>query len=433
MKLSLFNSIINLMNGHSLLYNSYSDRFLIFNSSLEADFEKIIDNPDYNRKLFSELKSVGAIVNKNESEITKLEKDINRIDRNQTILHIHVNPTLDCNLRCWYCYETHLKDSFLTLTTLKAIITFINRQCSNNRELKEVYLSFFGGEPLIGFEKGALPIIQKAVESCNKNGKKLSLHFTSNGTLISESIIETLKGTKCSFQITLDGGEEFHNKVRLINSQEETYRLILKNIKLLINRDIAVMLRINYTNKNIDSLKSIADDLEKLEINSPKFSIDIQRVWQNYKIGDLNIISEKIKNIISYFSTKGFYISSHYVRDTATSTCYGDKFNHVVINYDGKLYKCTAREFNEENSGYITDEGFLIYDEYKYKEWRKSKIIGTICERCRIAAICGGGCRQKSKDRIDPRQCSCHYTESDMDKIILDRFEYFYLQNKNNE
>lgn len=43
------------------------------------------------------------------------------------------------------------------------------------------------------------------------------------------------------------------------------------------------------------------------------------------------------------------------------STCYADKSNHLTINPNGKIYKCTACNFSEEHiEGTLTSDGKVI-------------------------------------------------------------------------
>lgn len=37
-------------------------------------------------------------------------------------VRITINPTLDCNLKCWYCYEDHLKGSIMNDTTINNVV-----------------------------------------------------------------------------------------------------------------------------------------------------------------------------------------------------------------------------------------------------------------------------------------------------------------------
>lgn len=109
-------------------------------------------------------------------------------------------------------------------------------------------------------------------------------------------------------------------------------------------------------------------------------------------------------------------------------SCYGDKTNHVLINYQGDLFGCTARDFTNENRiGYLDDQGTPHYDKEKIHIRRVAKLGKAICKNCRIAPICGGGCRQKASEAFDYESCTMGYSEEDIDNKILDIFEYEFM------
>ncbi|WP_289861928.1 hypothetical protein [uncultured Duncaniella sp.] len=53
------------------------------------------------------------------TEIGECMSEINKHFNSKQHLNITINPTLDCNLRCWYCYEKHLDGSCMDNDTLK--------------------------------------------------------------------------------------------------------------------------------------------------------------------------------------------------------------------------------------------------------------------------------------------------------------------------
>ena len=57
-----------------------------------------------------------------------------------------------------------------------------------------------------------------------------------------------------SVQVTLDGNEFSHNRKRFFASQQGTYRIILKNIRnLLENTNAKVIIKFNLDTENINS------------------------------------------------------------------------------------------------------------------------------------------------------------------------------------
>lgn len=76
--------------------------------------------------------------------------------------------------------------------------------------------------------------------------------------------------------------------------------------------------------------------------------------------------------------------------------------------------------------GYLEAEGQVHYNKAKLEKRNSSKLSKEICKSCRIAPLCGGGCKQRAIE--DPRDghCTMNYTEELKDKIILDIFEHAF-------
>ena len=58
--------------------------------------------------------------------------------------------------------------------------------------------------------------------------------------------------------------------------------------------------------------------------------------------------SDKIYIMSERFINKGFATSSVLFMKGFRNSCYADKINQMTVNYDGGVYKCTARDFNEK-------------------------------------------------------------------------------------
>ena len=72
-------------------------------------------------------------------------------------------------------------------------------------------------------------------------------------------------------------------------------------------------------------------------------------------------------------------------------------------------------------------EGQVHYNKAKLEKRNSSKLSKEICKICRIAPLCGGGCKQRAIQ--DPRDghCTMNYTEELKDEIILDKNNKFII------
>ena len=430
MNTSIFNTLIPILDAHTLIFNAYSGAFVVIRDKVMTLAPSDIDNiRSSSPELYRQLCEGGMIVEEGINEVQLLEDRIYSTDNNMDEFILHINPTLDCNFRCWYCYENHLTGSRMSPAILESVRRFITKTIKSQEKLKLFSLDFFGGEPLLEFDHVVKPLTHYVSALCRNAGIKFNLHFTSNGFLLEPNKIEYLAQYNCGFQITLDGGKEFHDKTRFTKSGKfPSYAVIIDNIKSLISKGVEVILRINYTKYNIHSVPLILKDILDIEkVNKRYLLIDLQRVWQDRNAPDN---CDEIANAIrKEFMIQGFTVLTNYLHHDVRQSCYGDKINHTLINYDGYVYGCTARDFTEANSiGVLNIDGSIDYKKEVYHDRNKSKLSKKICRECRVAPICGGGCKQRAYEDKDNPNCTFGYTEEDKDNMVLDIFEYSFLK-----
>lgn len=232
MKSSVYNISVPLEGGY-LVYNSFSKGFLYLSTAVWREHflpDSTVNLSKLNCDSIAILKENGFIVDADTDEyalalelkmMTRLQK------RTYTII---VNPTLDCNLNCWYCYESHQKGSRISHQLIQSISKHIDWKFAEDH-FEHLHLSFFGGEPMLGGQQIA-QIIEYASTFCQEKNIQFDISFTTNGTILPSVVLNALRGLDVAFQITLDGAKEQHNKVRQFkNGVQHSYRIIWRNIK----------------------------------------------------------------------------------------------------------------------------------------------------------------------------------------------------------
>jgi uncharacterized protein len=129
-------------------------------------------------------------------------------------------------------------------TAKKAIDFFLER----NGELSEVFISFYGGEPLLEFD-----LIKQCVSYAKSKteGRRVKFSMTTNGTLLSESIVDFLVANDFILSISLDGSKEEHDVNRKFVNGKGSFDAIIENIKRIKKRypkydkQISIMTTIN--------------------------------------------------------------------------------------------------------------------------------------------------------------------------------------------
>lgn len=380
-------------DGGYLCSNFRSGKHIILSNNL---FELFNGNPNKletlqysNPKVFQRLKDGGFIIDSSIDELTAFQNHMIENLKDGFLYHIIINPTLDCNLSCWYCYENKVPHSKLSKEVELGICRHIEKHYISH-PFNVLKVSFFGGEPFL-FPDIILNIISFAKDFCLRKSIGLIFDFTTNGTLISESILNAIREYPCLFQITLDGNKTKHNRVKCSKDIPDTFSSTLNNIYLIQNI-IPVSItsvRINFDSSTLDCFEEILSELDNLD--RLRTNIILKKVWQ---VESSTISKEQIFNIIDITLDKDFSLDYY----SQGGICFADRSNQITFNYDGKIYKCTTiSHFDTENSlGHFDVSSGIV-------SWKEEKIsyinnyeIPQYCKLCKLLPLCGGPCRKKA-------------------------------------
>jgi uncharacterized protein len=82
--------------------------------------------------------------------------------------------------------------------------------------------------------------------------------------------------------------------------------------------------------------------------------------------------------------------------------CYADRLHEIHINYDGKLYKCTGKDYTPElEFGYLDEKGTAKLNYSKEaKHFCKLTVEDKLCQDCKYLPMCGGACMQNYQSFI---------------------------------
>ncbi len=423
MKQSRFNMIIPYENWF-LGYNSFSNKYMIMDPLLKDLFKASIDENSVDElknihlDFYSELLKNGFIVEDHLDEIEKVKELRSRIDLNEEEFHLIINPTMNCNFKCWYCYESHIKDSKMDEDTIEKIKKLIQNKL-NDKRIKSFRLSWFGGEPLLFFDQVIKPLLIFSKKLSDEHNIKFSSDFTTNGFLIREEMVKFLKDHKAiDFQITLDGNKENHNKVRFVNKERGSYDEIIENIKILASNWCRVKLRINYTKDNISGIKDILNDLKYLKLEFKQNIIfSLNSVWQE-GFYDRKTVNNYIQDIVK----AGFNAHTNWVGNYVINSCYADRKNQATINFNGEIFKCTARDFVSNNKeGDLQKNGIIDWNE-KFDKRMNIKFKNKPCLECVIMPICNGGCSQSAMENEGKDYCTFEKMGITKEEIVMDKF-----------
>ncbi|MDR2206109.1 MAG: radical SAM protein [Flavobacteriaceae bacterium] len=428
MKASQFNNFFFYEEKH-IGYNAFTNEFMLLEPELYDIF-----NAAKHRNEWEELKTIhsnfydflmekGFIIDDFDDEIEKVKKLVHEIDKeNDEFFQLTINPTMNCNFKCWYCYETHIKASKMSPETINNIITLVDNILIEKKNLKGFHLQWFGGEPLLYFDSTVVPLLKGIHPKMTEKNISFSSGFTTNGLLINQKMLDLCKSLGVGhFQITLDGHRERHNQVRYISKERGSYDEIVNNIKLCTMNELSTSTRINVSEETLNNLSKIMYDFIDLDDKSKEYlNFSFHEVWQEEKD-----ITQDIQEVVNLFRDNGFNTLYKGVNlDTVRNSCYADKKNQATINYNGDIFKCTARDFETKSrEGVLNGKGIIDWNE-KYEERMNSKFKNPPCLECKILPICNGGCSQQAIEHKGQEYCIHNFDENKKLEIIKDKFLY---------
>lgn len=377
------------------IYNFFHLKMLTLETELAQMVRDNIGRIDNLSNIHPELYGVMVkekfVVSNHHEESLACAKSITEHLKSDKNIRITINPTLDCNLHCWYCYESLQKGSSMSSSVIEGIVKFIENK-AQSETLQTIQLSFFGGEPLLNFNKVAKAIIDEANIICKENNKLLSIHFTTNGVCLTKKVVDTLLTYKCpvGFQITFDGNKALHNKVKSLANGKGVYAIVLQNVIYTLSKGCTVTIRCNYTAENILSFYDLIKDLKPYHLY-PNLRFSFHKVWQENEGNDLHEKERSLKTAIKDLRIQTNLRSSF---DKSINFCYADYLHNYVVNYNGDIYKCTARDFTSKNRIGILDKDGNIHIDTDSISFLG---ISDHCVHCRVLPLCTT-CSQKRKE-----------------------------------
>ncbi len=413
-----------------LLYNALTNKLLPISFQDYAVIETLMEHlPEFRKrypKLYQSFRDSGFIISSDFDELAFIKLQNKKKIFANNDYKITINPTLDCNLNCWYCsvstsgaVRTKERMSDETIESLNKHISYL----ITKKKVETLMLDWFGGEPLMYFDEVIARVSEFSQKMVSEHSVGFAQQITTNGTLLNEERIRMMKDYRfIFFQITLDGNELRHNQIRHYADKKGSYKDIIHNINLLCSMmpEVHVCLRINY---DMQTLKNIRDIIRDLSEESRKnIVVDFQRVWQVKCTDEMRQLLQEAKE---EFKAAGFYSDFWAYRPLSFKCCYADNYNYYAINYNGKVFKCTARDYSDKLViGNLQPSGMIDWNEGLLgKMYKKATFEHEECEKCKMLPLCMRPCIQKNYEMLrdnKPFQCLYQNIEYSLSAYITD-------------
>lgn len=423
-----------------LLYSTLSTSIIVLEKKIYID---IFNNKEFDKYAdeCQQLSDMGFLytgdINKQHNELCDIRKSI--VEAEHGITAITIAPTMECNARCYYCFEHGAKQGRMTIETADAVSEFLIKNCTE----KKLYIAWFGGEPLMASE-----IISYISSKLYAAGIDIESTVTTNGILIDESFVELFREWKVTrVQITIDGlGEEYNRIKNYSTTIDNPFEKILENIRLLINNNFTVHLRANYLSTNYDNVNKTMDylhdefgDYEKLYIYGVPLDLPQKKGYSEFDEQEgeifLKVLDDSLKkgyenDELNFAALK---VSEEYNKALGElmlapfpASCYMVNKDRYVIDDQGLLYKCQKHLGKSDfNCGNVFDgvDKNKIYEYYVTEQLNDEN-----CHNCRMLPICQGGC--KANRLLYGSKFACPPSKSIIEKLVMKYYEYLINDNQ---
>lgn len=318
---------------------------------------------------------------------------------NEEVYNLIMMVEQGCNLNCTYCYGgggEYNNRGKMSFEVAKDTVDFLLNNCGNR---DRVYIAFFGGEPLLNIE-----VIKKIVEYTEKLQEETGIYIgksmTTNGTLLTEEVVEYCLEKKIGIKISIDGPKEIHDKYRVYKDGRGSYEDIIKNTSKLRNEGL-VSARATITPFCLDRgyIENALEEDGFVNVGSALAmellrDEDFLRIYKSYTDGleqiKLLIKQKKYEEIKKKHIRSWGYLFLIHKSAMAEFNC-GTGRNMYAVDINGNLYPCQRFVGNTEYTLGNIYNGVSGRKEFLNKininsHYRKK------CNKCWIRNLCLGQC-----------------------------------------
>ena len=331
-----------------LLYNVVTSEMVLLDDQERRVFDK---TPAEYSTAMDELIARHFLVKEEFDEnksVRELRAIVKKLEPSTRIDGFTILPTTECNARCYYCFESDHKRCTMTEKIVSDSIDYIAEKCKGDA----IQICWFGGEPLVGRKQ-----ISRICEGLREKGISFTSTMVSNAYLFDDELVQIAKNewNLTNVQITLDGTEKVYNETKAyINTIDNPYKRVIRNIELLLKKGIAVSVRLNVTDKNVADLNELIDELAERFGEKKGIACYSHAVYEGvgfepliYDDGIRERLDKQVADLDNKLRSSGLLGSLSQLPSLRVIRCMSDNDSCRLIYPDGTIGKCENRSSDE--------------------------------------------------------------------------------------
>lgn len=452
LKQSYYNFTLELDDSSLLIYNTKSGAIAHIDQDEASDalnaLENLQDDSVLELDITKQLNKAGFLIEENKNEIEDIKKWHEKYKTLETRISMTLLPAEACNFACPYCFIYEQRPLIMEDWVYDAVYTYLEEQAKEHGEKLNLHFTWYGGEPLLAADK-ILNFMPKLNGLVDKYNIKLSSSILTNGYLLNIELFEQfIKLGISSYQITVDGTKENHDKLRFLKTDNSgTFDTIWKNI-LYIKKselDFSLSIRANFLKTNLDIMNDLLELYSQDIGDDKRFNLYYRPVYHfETTRNDIETINDelcssdegvKLQTELAFKTLKKLNKEIDYenrifnpLPQPTWTWCESEREKSYILGADGLIFSCDTLFTDKEHSiGEITREGKISLKKDEWKKWKGSFFDDTTinqCLKCKQLPLCFGGCR---RSRFASGNFHCFWTE-DIIYNSMKRYSQYLLK-----
>lgn len=342
-----------MINNYKII--NYSNGTILFHVPTSS-IHKITD--DVAQNLYSHPEKYPEILELESRPIINPRNSNNKSDKRLGTLSFL--SSTNCNLKCKYCFanEGSYNEELgrnMTIEQYKKTLANILEKYPNG--IKNI--SFFGGEPLLNFKQ-----IKEFTDYCYSLFMEKGLEIpkfglTTNGTLLTDEIIDFFEKYNFVIGVSIDGNKEINDNARISKIHNSSvYDKVIKNLdnEKVLNRNFRLTVQSTINKFHIQKyrkgiIKEWLEEMKNLNIYDIAFlpvctDDDDLKINEDDKLILGKILDEYVEFwfdllVKDSYSDVSFIILG-YIKDIVFGGYCEDcgVYNQIFVNADGDMYPC---------------------------------------------------------------------------------------------
>ncbi|WP_005035987.1 radical SAM protein [Holophaga foetida] len=245
-----------------------------------------------------------------------------------------------CNLACSYCYASQCPKAPIGPDTLHQSLAFLKARAQGT-----LALTLIGGEPLLFPD-----LVREIVRVCRSwDTPRTHIAITTNGTHLSEALLDHFQAEDVEVYLSLDGDQEAHDTHRKTPQGQGSYAEVLRWVPKLLAHHPKAQVSSVITPQTAGRLADSVASLLSLGFRDLSMGLDYAGAWS---LESLDILEAQYHQVAEHYirdhrAGQAYHLSfldDHILTwtsgGTARSACcdLGDQI--LAIGPSGRLYPC---------------------------------------------------------------------------------------------